>query len=123
MSVERHEEDVRALGPLGVFYTNELPAADLRFREALEQLERNFAEPARHVRMSDLVKLCCATTGVAFETLPTPNAESVALRTKQHAAQRKEDTASKAAAAAAAASQEGEMDAGFDDAMEDVELS
>ena len=47
MSVERHDEDVRALGPLGVFYTNELPAADLRFRQALEQLERNFAEPAR----------------------------------------------------------------------------
>ena len=123
MCVERHDEDVRALGPPGVFYTNEPPAANLRFREALQQLERDFADPARYVRMSDLVKLCCTTTGVAFEALPTPNAASVSLRVTQHAAQRKADRLAKAAAAAAASSQEGEESSDLsDDAMEDVGL-
>lgn len=83
MTVERHAEDIRALGPGGVFYTSE-DVATLHFSAAIGELERDFAESKQYVRLSDLLERCCRVTGVAFEALP----DSLRMRASGHAARR-----------------------------------
>ena len=101
--IQRHAEDVRALGPGGVFFTDE-PLAYLRFGLVLEQFERDNADATKYVRLSDLLKRCCGATGVPFEEVPTPSDAAVQERTKAHeaavAARKKAPAAEEAAEAA-----------------------
>ena len=110
MCILRHDEDIRTLGPGGVFYSSE-DRANLRFCSAIEELERDFAGVEQVVRLSDLLSRCCKVTGVAFGALPITNAESLLQRTQAHAEQAKRaKEAKRAKAKAAATSSESEDD-------------
>ena len=58
----RPSEDIRALGPGGVFHVD-LPLDRLTFRIAIERLEEEFAKPEQYVRLSDIVRLACEQEG------------------------------------------------------------
>jgi len=103
MCFERHAEDVRSLGPGGVYTPKRLDT--LRFGECMAAFEEANQDVAAYVRLSALVERCCEKAGVPFNELPVPNKEAIALRAKQKKAYlarvAKEKAAKKAAGEAA----------------------
>lgn len=76
VSFERHAEDIKSLGPEGSFYTNE-EHATLRFGDIITEFERDNSDPAKYVRLSGLLRLCCSVTGACYTRArahnPVPN--------------------------------------------------
>jgi len=109
-AVPRPDEDIRELGPSGVFCTH-LPREGLYFGQVIAEFEDQHRDPAGRVHLSDLLVKCCEFTGVAFGTLPVVSKASIALRNEQRAEykKRKKEEANAAPSTAPAALEDDDL--------------